>query len=133
MSSLRRLTIVILAVCFLEDVIAVPFMVSSSDRTPGTPPGLAIVAGGIIAALTLAGAAGLIRGSRWAWWLSLIARIADLLNSVMGVGAHPTAALTAGGVFAVVASIVAIVLLVRVRREQRVSRQQEVSPAATRV
>ncbi len=133
MTPLRRLTIVILAICALEDIIAVPFMVSSSDRTPGTPPAAAIVLSGIVALLTLVGAVGLARGSRWAWWLSLIARIVDMGTSVLGVGAHPTAALTAGGVFALVASVVAIVLLVRVRREQRASHEQAVSPAATSV
>lgn len=119
MTPLRRLTIVILVVVGLEDLISLPFMVAAYHSTPGTPPLPAIVAGGIITVLTLTAAAGLIRGSRWAWRLALIVRVLDMISAALGVVARPSAVLTAGGAFGLVVSVLAVVLLFRLRREQR--------------
>jgi hypothetical protein len=119
MTPLRRLTVVTLIVVGVADLIGIPFMLAANHHKAGTVPGAAIIAGGVITVLTLIGAAGLVRAARWAWWLSFIVRIPDLLNSALGVGNHPTAPLTAGGAFCVVVSVIAIVLLFRVRREER--------------
>jgi hypothetical protein len=134
MTPLRRLTVVALILLAAADLIGVPFMLAANHHKAGSVPGAAIVAGIIITVLTLIGALGLIRASRWAWWLSLIVRIPDLVSSALGVGNHPTAPLTIGGAFCVVVSVIAIVLLFRVRREERQTRSaQPASHAAARV
>jgi hypothetical protein len=134
MTPLRRLTIVTLVVVGLEDLIALPFMVAAYHSTPGTPPLPAIVAGGIITVLTLTGAVGLMRASRWAWRLSLIVRVLDMITAALGVAARPSAVLTAGGAFSLVVSVLAVVLLFRLRREERqVLPSQSVSQLPTKV
>jgi hypothetical protein len=119
MTPLRRLTIVTLVVVGLEDLIALPFMVAAYHSTPGTPPLPAIVAGGIITVLTLMAAVGLMRASRWAWRLALIVRVLDMISAALGLVARPSAVLTALGAFGLVVSVFAVVLLFRLRREDR--------------
>jgi hypothetical protein len=119
MTPLRRLTIVTLVVVGLEDLIALPFMVAAYHSTPGTPPLPAIVAGGIITVLTLTAAAGLVRARRWAWRLALIVRVLDMISAALGLGARPSAVLTVFGAFGLVVSVLAVVLLFRLRREER--------------
>jgi hypothetical protein len=134
MSPLRRLTVVALIVVGVADLIGVPFMLAANHHKAGSVPGAAIVGSVIITVLTLIGAVGLTRASRWAWWLSFIVRIPDLISSALGVGAHPTAPLTAGGVFCVVVSVIAFVLLFRLRREERQGLSAETAgQAAARV
>jgi hypothetical protein len=133
MTPIRRLTIVILAVAAVGDIIGVPFMIAANHHRANSVPTMAILASGIIAVLTLAGAAGLARAVRGAWLLSLVIRIIDAINCALGVGNHPTAATTVGGAVLLVLSIVAIVLLARVRREPGGLPGQPVRHAATRV
>jgi hypothetical protein len=134
MTPLRRLTVVTLILVGVADLIGIPFMLAANHHKAGSVPGAAIVAGVIITVLTLIGAVGLSRASRWAWWLSLIVRIPDLISSALGVGNHPTAPLTAGGVFCVVVSVIALVLLFRLRREERQGLSaQSAGQAAARV
>jgi hypothetical protein len=134
MTPLRRLTVIALIVVGVADLIGVPFMLAANHHKAGSVPGAAIVLGVIITVLTLVGAVGLARASRWAWWLSLIVRIPDLISSALGVGAHPTVPLAAGGAFCVVVSVIAFVLLFRLRREERQGLSaQSVGRAAARV
>jgi hypothetical protein len=119
MTPLRRLTVIALIVVGVADLIGVPFMLAANHHKAGSVPGAAIVLGVIVTVLTLVGAVGLVRASRWAWWLSLIVRIPDLISSALGVGAHPTVPLATGGAFCVVVSVIAFVLLFRLRREER--------------
>jgi len=134
MTPLRRATVATLIVLGVADIVGVPFMVAANHATANAVPGAAVVAGGIIAALTLVGAGGLVRAGRWAWWLSLIVRILDFVSSGLGLGNHPTAALTAGGAFCAIGSVVAFVLLARLRRDLRAGQERRVEEAApTRV
>ncbi len=112
-----------LAVAAVGDLISVPFMIAANHHHANAVPAIAIVGDVIIALLTLAGAAGLARGIRWAWMLSLVVRILDAINSALGAGNHPTTATAVGGVVMLVLSVVAIVLLARVRRELRAGTQ----------
>lgn len=133
MTPVRRLTIVILAVAAVGDIIGVPFMIAANHHSANAVPAPAIAAGAIIAVLTLVGAAGLARAIRGAWTLSLVVRILDAVNNALGAGNHPTTATTAGGAVLLALSVVAIVLLVRVRRERDGVPARPASRAATRV
>ena len=133
MTRLRRLTIMILLAVGVADLVGLPFMVAANHATADAVPGFALPLGAAVGVLTLAGAVGLARASRWAWWLSLIVRIVDTITSVLGVTGRPSTALTAISVCCLIGSVAAIVLLARVRRELRASLEQAVSPEVTRV
>ncbi len=133
MTHLRRVTIMILLAVGVADLVGVPFMVAANHASANALPSFALPLGALVGVLTLAGAVGLARASRWAWWLSLIVRVVDTVTSVLGVTGRPSMALTVISVFCLIGSVVAIGLLVPVRRELRASQEQAVSPAATRV
>ncbi|MGH3304542.1 MAG: hypothetical protein ACRDOK_23250 [Streptosporangiaceae bacterium] len=88
MTPLRRLTIVTRVVLGVPDLIGVPFMLAANHSSADAVPGAAIVGGVVITVLTLVGAVGLVRASRWAWRLSLTVRILDMITSALGVGNH---------------------------------------------
>jgi hypothetical protein len=100
----------LLAVLGIEDLAMIPVMVQAHNE----PPMAATVLSGVLGAATLASIPGLARGRRWAFWTALVSRIVDALNSTMGLLAGPEVIFKAGGAFALILSIVAIVLLVRV-------------------
>ena len=133
MTPVRRLTIVILLAVGIADLIGVPFMVAANHATRNALPAFAMPLGAAVAVLTLAGAVGLVRASRWAWWVSLIVRVVDTVTSVLGVTGRPSAALTVISVCCLIGSVVAIVLLARLRRESRVVPGRPAERAATRV
>jgi hypothetical protein len=133
MTPVRRLTVVILLAVGVADVIGLPFMVAANHASAKPLPAFALPLGAVVAVLTLAGAAGLLRGSRWAWRLSLIVRIVDTITSVLGVAGRPSAALTALSIFSLIGSVAALVLLARLRREARDAPGQPAEQVASRV
>jgi hypothetical protein len=133
MTRLRRLTIMILLAVGVADLVGLPFMVAANHATPNALPGFALPLGAVVTVLTLAGAVGLARASGWAWWLSLIVRIIDTVTSVLGVTGRPSTALTVVSVFTLVGSVVAIVLLARLRRTPQDVRKRPAERATTSV
>ncbi len=113
-SGFRQLA-ALLAVVGAEDLVMVPFMIDANQHNAGTPPMAAIVLSGVLGAATLASIAGLAKGRRWAFWVAVISRIVDVLNSVLGVLAGPGAVFVIGGAFALILSVPAVILLVRLR------------------
>jgi hypothetical protein len=104
---------VLLAVLGIEDLAMIPFMVSAPAHNQ--PPAAATMLSGVLGVVTLACIPGLARGRRWAFWTALATRLLDAVNSFLGLVAGPEVIFKAGGAFALVLSIAAIVLLVRVR------------------
>jgi lysylphosphatidylglycerol synthetase-like protein (DUF2156 family) len=133
MTRLRRLTIMILLAVGVADLVGVPFMVAANHANPNALPGFAMPLGVAVAVLTLAGAVGLARGSRWAWWLSLIVRIVDTVTSVLGVTGRPSTALTVISGCCLIGSVVAIVLLARLRRRPQDVQRRPAERATTSV
>lgn len=107
-----KLLTILLCVLGLADLAMVPFMIAQNHRT-GTPPVPAIYVAALISAATLVSAFGVAQGRRWGFILATVFRVADAVTSVLGVFAHPNAVLAAGGAVFLVASVAAIVLLVR--------------------
>jgi hypothetical protein len=110
-SPLRPLT-ALLVVLGIEDLAMIPVMVLAPAHSQ--PPMAAAALSGVLGAATLVSIPGLARGRRWAFWTALVCRILDALNSLMGTVAGPEAIFKVAGAFALVLSIVAIALLVRV-------------------
>ena len=104
---------VLLAVVGIEDLAMIPFMVGAPAHDQ--PPMAATALSGVLGVVTLACIPGLARGRRWAFWAALVTRLLDAANSFMGLAAGPEVIFKVGGAFALVLSIAAIVLLVRVR------------------
>jgi hypothetical protein len=112
MKSPWRPLIALLAVLGIEDLAMVPVMVLAPAHNQ--PPMAAAALSGVLGAATLVSIPGLARGRRWAFWTALVCRLLDALNSLLGAVAGPEVVFKAGGAFALVLSIVAIALLVRV-------------------
>jgi hypothetical protein len=112
-SSLRPLA-ALLAVLGAVDLVMVPFMIQANHHHAGTPPMPAVVLSAVLGVATLAAIPGLAQGRRWAFWLALISRAVDAVNSALGVVGGPAAGFKVVGAIGLVLSIAALVLLVRV-------------------
>jgi hypothetical protein len=115
----------LLAIAGVLDLVMIPFMIHANQHNAGSPPGPAIVLSGVLGVVTLASIAGLAQGRSWAFWAAIVSRIVDVLNSLMGVLFGPGAQFVATGVIAVVISVPAIVLLVRLRSRRTVRAASE--------
>lgn len=120
----KRVTI-LLGILGILDLAAVPFMIAANHHTAGTPPVPAIIVTAVIGVATLASAAGVARGLRWAFRVAVTCRIIDAVSNFLGLTNHPSAVTTVGGGVGLVLSLVAIVMLVRVnpRRKARLARR----------
>jgi uncharacterized membrane protein (DUF2068 family) len=106
----------VLALLGAIDLIMVPVMYHQNTTHPGgNPPMAAIVLGGILGVLTLAGIPGLAQGKRWAFWLVLVTRVIDMVSAVLGVFGGPGTLFVVMGVVILVLSVGALVLLFRQR------------------
>jgi hypothetical protein len=110
----------VLAVLGAIDLIMVPVMYHQHTTHPGgNPPMAAIVLGGILGVLTLAGIPGLAQGKRWAFWLVLVTRVIDMVSAVLGVFGGPGTLFVVMGVVLFVLSVGALILLFRQRSTAR--------------
>jgi hypothetical protein len=108
-----KLTTMLLAVLGVGDLATVPFMIAANRHDSGQPPALAIVAAVLIGLATLASAAGLVQGRKWAFAVAMTCRILDSISAILGLLVRPSAVLAGAGAVTLVLSIAAIVLLVR--------------------
>jgi hypothetical protein len=118
-----KLTIVLLAVLGVGDLAVVPLMVAAHHHNPAEPPIPAIVATAIIGLATLVSAAGLAQGRRWSFPVAMACRVLDSVSALLGLEAHPNAALVTVAATTLILSVVAIVLLRRLSPRKR--RQDE--------
>jgi hypothetical protein len=95
------------------DLVMVPFMYQANHHHAGTPPMAAVVLNVVLGVAILASIAGLGQGRRWAFWVALISLIVSAVSDFLGVVAGPGPGFAASGVFALVLSVPAVVLLVR--------------------
>jgi hypothetical protein len=114
MKNAKNVLLASLLVLGIGDLVMVPFMIAASHRTPGTPPAAAIVLGGLLGLATLAALPGVRQDRRWAFRLSIACRAIDTVTMFLGIVAGPGIGFAIVGVFGVVLSVLAIVLLVRV-------------------
>jgi hypothetical protein len=129
----KRLAAVLVALGVI-DLAMIPVMYHQNTTHPGgNPPMAAIVLGGIIGVLTLAGIPGLAQGKRWAFWLVLVTRVIDMVSAVLGTFAGPGMLFTVVGVIIIALSVGALVLLVRQRpaRSTRSARSRSEAADAT--
>jgi hypothetical protein len=113
-ANMNRLKLTVGLMIFLGvmDLAIVPLMVhQNSVSTDGTPPVPAIVVQVIIGVLTLVACVGIPAGKRWARRTAIVTRVLDGLSGLLGIGAHVSTTLKAGGVVTFVLSIVLITLL----------------------
>lgn len=114
-----KLTIVLLAVLGVGDLAVVPLMVAAHHHNPNQPPIPAIVATAIIGLVTLASTAGLAQGRRWSFPVAMACRVLDSVSALLGLEAHPNAALVTVAATTLILSVVAIVLLRRLSPRKR--------------
>jgi hypothetical protein len=114
-----KLTIVLLAVLGVGDLAVVPLMAAAHHHNPAEPPTPAIVATAIIGLVTLASTAGLTQGWRWSFPVAMACRVLDSLSALLGLEAHPNAALVTVAATTLILSVVAIVLLRRLNPRKR--------------
>ena len=107
----------LLAVLGLEDLIIVPVMIHAHSQ----PPMAAIIASGVLGAVTLASIPGLRQGRRWAFWTALACRIVDAVSGALGTAGGSQTVLKVAAAVALVLSVAAIILLVRFSRRRAVS------------
>ena len=123
-----KLTIVLLAVLGIGDLAVVPLMAAAHHHNPAEPPIPAIAAAAIIGLVTLASTAGLAQGRRWSLPVALACRVLDSVSALLGLEAHPNAALVTVAATTLTLSVVAIVLLRRL--SPRKTRQGEATQPA---
>jgi hypothetical protein len=95
------------------DLVMVPFMYQASHHHAGTPPMAAVVLNVVLGVAILASIAGLAQARRWAFWVAIASLIVSAVSDFLGVVAGPGPGFAAVGVIALVVSVPAIVLLVR--------------------
>jgi len=126
--------IVLLAVLGVGDLVAVPLMLAAHSHSPNEPPIPAIVATAIIGLVTLASSAGLAQGRRWSFPVAMGCRILDSISMLLGLAAHPNAALVTVAAAILILSVVAIMLLrrfyPRLRRQGQATQPSRGAPAA---
>jgi hypothetical protein len=120
--------VALLVILGLGDLVQVPFMLAAHRQHAGEPPAPAIVAVAIIGLVTLACAAGLAAGRRWAIPVAVTCRVLDAVSALLGLANRPSTALVAGSAVILVLSVVAIVLLVRLSPRRNPPRRA--APAA---
>jgi hypothetical protein len=112
----------LLAVAGVIDLVMVPFMIGAANTHPSSaPPAAATVLSGVLGVATLAVIPALAQGRRWAFWVVMITRILDVLNSALGTAFGPGVIFHSAGVVTLLASIPAIVLLVRLNPRRAAS------------
>ncbi len=111
--------IALLAALGAGDLVAVPFLVAAHSHNPSKPPLPAIVATVIIGLVTLASSAGLARGRRWSSPVAMVGRVLDSVSALLGLVAHPNAELVSWAAANLALSVMAIVLLRRLRPRHR--------------
>jgi hypothetical protein len=126
MRSPVTLLAALLAVLGLEDLVLVPVMVQAHSQ----PPMAAIIASGVLGAVTLASIPGLTRGRRWAFWTALVCRILDALSGALGAAGGSETVLKVAAAVALVLSVAAIIMLIRFSRRRAVSPASPVRPAS---
>jgi hypothetical protein len=120
MKSGFRYLAALLAVAGVIDLVMVPFMVGATHAHPSSaPPAAATILSAVLGVATLASIPALAQGHRWAFWLVMITRILDVLNSALGTAFGPGVIFHIAGVATLLASIPAIVLLVRLNPRRR--------------
>ncbi len=111
-----------------------PLMAAAHHHNPAEPPIPAIVATAIIGLVTLASTAGLTQSWRWSFPVALACRVLDSLSALLGLEAHPNAALVTVAATTLILSVVAIVLLrrlyPRLRRQGQATQPSRGAPAA---
>jgi hypothetical protein len=110
----------LLAVLGALDLVMVPFMYQASHHHAGTPPMPAVVLSGVLGVAILASVAGLAQARRWAFWVAMISLIVSAVSDFLGVVAGPGPGFAAVGVIALVLSVPAVVLLVRLSSRRAV-------------
>lgn len=126
-----KLTIVLLAVLGVGDLAVVPLMAAAHHHNPNEPPIPAIVATAIIGLVTLVSTAGLAQGRRWSFPVAIACRVLDSVSALLGLEAHPNAALVTVAAATLILSVVAIVLLRRLQpRKRRQGEAAQPSPSA---
>src|SRR5260370_30214539 len=104
-------------------------MLAAHGHNPAEPPIPAIVATAIIGLVTLASTAGLAQGRRWSFPVAMACRVLDSLSALLGLEAHPNAALVTVAAMTLILSVVAIVLLRRLNpRKSRQGKATQPSP-----
>jgi hypothetical protein len=105
----RQVSVVALVVCAVSDAAAVPLLLGSDE----VPAVLGIVVA-VLAALTLAAAYGVARGSAWGRHLAFGTRGVDVLAAAPALAGGVGAAETSAVIVTVLLSLVAVVALLRV-------------------
>jgi hypothetical protein len=113
MKSGFRTLATLLAIIGVGDLVMVPIMIQANHHHAGTPPMPAVVLSGVLGVAILAGIVGLAQGRRWAFWVAMIGLIVNAVNSLLGVVAGPGVGFAAVGIVALILSVPAVVLLVR--------------------
>jgi hypothetical protein len=80
----------------------------------------AVVLSGVLGVAILASMAGLGEGRRWAFWMAMISLIVSAVSDFLGVVAGPGPGFAAVGIIALVLSVPAVVLLVRLSSRRAV-------------
>jgi hypothetical protein len=109
-SGLKPLALV-LAIAGILDVVMVPFMATAPASN--APPAAATILSGVVGLATLAAIPGVMQGRKCAFWVAIVTRVVDLLNSFMGAAFGPAVLFKVVGVVLVAASVATLVLLVR--------------------
>jgi hypothetical protein len=118
----------LLAVAGVIDLVMIPFMINAANTHPSSaPPAAATILSGVLGVATLAAIPALAQGRRWAFWVVMIARILDIANSALGAAFGPGVIFHIASVVIILASIPAIVLMVRLnpRRAARAAGNAE--------
>jgi hypothetical protein len=113
MKSGFKVLAALLAIIGVVNLVMVPIMIQASHHHAGTPPMPAVVASGVLGVAILASIIGLTQGRRWAFWVAMIGLIVNAVNSFLGAVAGPGPGFVAVGVIALILSVPAVVLLVR--------------------
>jgi hypothetical protein len=122
MKSNFKFLAALLVVAGVIDLVMIPFMIHATSTHPSSaPPAAAIVLSGVLGVATLATIPALAQGRRWAFWVVMITRILDLLNSALGAAFGPGVIFHVASVVTILASIPAIVLLVRLNPRRAAS------------
>jgi hypothetical protein len=116
MKSEFRPLAALLTILAAEDLVMVPIMAHANPA----PPMPATVLSGALGVATLVSIPGLVQGRTWAYWAAMISRVLDAANSVLGVAFGPGPVFVVGSAFALILSIAAIVLLIRLRPRRAV-------------
>jgi hypothetical protein len=116
MVDTNKPAVVLLVLCGLSDLAAVPLMLGGRDAPPA---GIAVGAV-VFAVASLVAAVGLTRGERWARPLGIGSRALDLLATIPAAFGAASAGLAAAAAVTGALSVAAIVLMARSGRRPAV-------------